>query len=153
MKSDRIKNWPKEERPRERLLAEGAGNLTEAELLAIILRVGQGTFKEGITSLNLLFQLTGAELDPHGDLLDDRTALHEAKIESIRDAFSMRCQRGKTGAVKKKPGLSALPQDYCIPELGAKARCFPSPRRARVLRHWSAAGAHGATSGGPSICI
>ena len=47
MKSDRIKNWPKEERPRERLLAEGADKLTEAELLAIILRVGQGTFKEG----------------------------------------------------------------------------------------------------------
>ena len=40
MKSDRIKNWPKEERPRERLLAEGADKLTEAELLAIILRVG-----------------------------------------------------------------------------------------------------------------
>ena len=33
MKSDRIKNWPKEERPRERLLAEGADKLTEAELL------------------------------------------------------------------------------------------------------------------------
>jgi DNA repair protein RadC len=48
MKSDRIKNWPKETRPRERLLAEGAKKLTEAELLAIIFRVGQGTFKEGI---------------------------------------------------------------------------------------------------------
>ena len=47
MKSDRIKNGPKEERPRERLLAEGADKLTEAELLAIILRVGQGTFKQG----------------------------------------------------------------------------------------------------------
>ena len=52
MKSDRIKNWPKEERPRERLLAEGAEKLTEAELLAIILRVGQGTFKEGIRGQN-----------------------------------------------------------------------------------------------------
>jgi hypothetical protein len=52
MKSDRIKNWPKEERPRERLLAEGADKLTEAELLAIILRVGQGTFKEGVRGQN-----------------------------------------------------------------------------------------------------
>jgi hypothetical protein len=41
MKSGRIKNWPKEERPRERLLAEGPEKLTDAELLAIILRVGQ----------------------------------------------------------------------------------------------------------------
>jgi hypothetical protein len=48
MKSDRIKNWPKEERPRERLLSEGADKLTEAELLAIILRVGQGAFKKGV---------------------------------------------------------------------------------------------------------
>lgn len=39
---DRIRNWPKPERPRERLLAEGAEKLTEADLLAIILRVGQG---------------------------------------------------------------------------------------------------------------
>ena len=52
MKSDRIKNWPKEERPRERLLAEGADKLTEAELLAIILRVGQGSFKEGMPGQN-----------------------------------------------------------------------------------------------------
>ena len=29
MKSDRIKNWPKEERPRDRLPAEGAEKLTE----------------------------------------------------------------------------------------------------------------------------
>jgi len=42
MKSDRIKNWPKEERPRERLPADGAEKLTEEEWLAIILRVGQG---------------------------------------------------------------------------------------------------------------
>ena len=52
MKSDRIKNWPKEERPRERLRAEGAEKLTDAELLAIILRVGQGTFKEGVPGQN-----------------------------------------------------------------------------------------------------
>jgi DNA repair protein RadC len=42
MKSDRIKNWPKQERPRERLMAAGAEKLTDAELLAIIPRVGQG---------------------------------------------------------------------------------------------------------------
>jgi DNA repair protein RadC len=35
MKSDRIKNWPKEERPRERLLADGAEKLTEEKLLAM----------------------------------------------------------------------------------------------------------------------
>lgn len=48
MKPDRIKNWPKRERPRERLIAEGPEHLTDAELLAIVLRVGRGTFKTGV---------------------------------------------------------------------------------------------------------
>jgi len=37
-----IKNWPEEERPRERLLKLGADNLSNAQLLAIILRTGGG---------------------------------------------------------------------------------------------------------------
>ncbi len=35
-----IKNWPADERPREKLLERGAASLTDAELLAIFLRVG-----------------------------------------------------------------------------------------------------------------
>ena len=35
-----IPYWPESERPRERLMAEGARRLTTAELLAIILRTG-----------------------------------------------------------------------------------------------------------------
>jgi DNA repair protein RadC len=35
-----ITNWPAAERPRERLLAQGAAALSDAELLAIFLRVG-----------------------------------------------------------------------------------------------------------------
>lgn len=37
-----IKNWPEEERPRERLLKLGAEKLSTAQLLAIILRTGGG---------------------------------------------------------------------------------------------------------------
>ena len=36
----KIKDWPESERPRERLLREGAGPLSEAQLLAILLRTG-----------------------------------------------------------------------------------------------------------------
>ena len=36
----RITDWPADERPREKLLAKGAESLTDAELLAIFLRVG-----------------------------------------------------------------------------------------------------------------
>ena len=35
-----IKDWPADERPREKLLQRGAGALTDAELLAIFLRTG-----------------------------------------------------------------------------------------------------------------
>lgn len=35
-----IRNWPAEERPRERLLEHGASSLTDAQLLAIFLRTG-----------------------------------------------------------------------------------------------------------------
>ena len=39
-----IASWPQEERPRERLLSKGAQALTDAELVAILIRVGfQGT--------------------------------------------------------------------------------------------------------------
>jgi DNA repair protein RadC len=37
-----IKEWPEGERPRERLLKYGAGNLSDAQLLAIMLRTGGG---------------------------------------------------------------------------------------------------------------
>ncbi|MDO3378411.1 RadC family protein [Geoalkalibacter halelectricus] len=41
--SRRIKDWPEEERPREKLLARGAEALSDAELLALILRTGDAT--------------------------------------------------------------------------------------------------------------
>ena len=41
-----IKDWPEEDRPREKLLDKGAENLTDAELLAIILRTGNASTGE-----------------------------------------------------------------------------------------------------------
>ena len=38
--SQSIKQWPEQERPRERLLQQGAQSLSDAELLAIFLRSG-----------------------------------------------------------------------------------------------------------------
>lgn len=44
--SKTIKDWPEDERPREKLLKRGAHSLSEGELLAIILRTGDGTTKQ-----------------------------------------------------------------------------------------------------------
>ena len=38
----KITDWPKEERPREKLLTNGAAALSDAELLAILIRTGTG---------------------------------------------------------------------------------------------------------------
>jgi DNA repair protein RadC len=43
--SQRIKDWPEDERPRERLVQEGEGTLSEAQLLAIVLRTGDHASK------------------------------------------------------------------------------------------------------------
>ncbi len=45
----RIRDWPVAERPREKLMHHGSGSLSDAELLAIILRSGVG----GVTALDL----------------------------------------------------------------------------------------------------
>lgn len=52
-KSKGIASWPEDERPRERLLKRGAEALTDAELVAILLRVGV----KGVSAVDLARQL------------------------------------------------------------------------------------------------
>lgn len=52
-----IKHWPEEERPRERLLNLGPTQLTDAELLAIVLRTGH----LGVSALDLARTLIKAQ--------------------------------------------------------------------------------------------
>ena len=42
-----IKDWPADDRPREKLLLSGAKALSDAELLAIFLRTGVKGFSRG----------------------------------------------------------------------------------------------------------
>jgi DNA repair protein RadC len=98
MKSNRIKNWPKNERPRERLLVEGADKLTDADLLAIILRVGQGSFKEGVLGQNASDFARTLLKDFHGLRGLDRAHVQDllkvpglgpAKVAQIKAAFEL----------------------------------------------------------------
>src|SRR3954453_13745400 len=50
-----IRDWPAEERPREKLLARGSGALSDAELLALFIGSGRG----GLTALDLGRELLG----------------------------------------------------------------------------------------------
>jgi DNA repair protein RadC len=98
MSSERIKNWPTKERPRERLLAEGPERMTDAELLAIILRVGSGTFQEGVpgknayeTALALLKEFRGLRGIDRGRVNDllKVPGLGPAKVAQIKAALEL----------------------------------------------------------------
>ena len=69
-----ITDWPESERPRERLRAHGAASLSDAELLAIFLRVGV----KGKSAVDLARQLIG-----HFGSLNALFAASEAEFSAI----------------------------------------------------------------------
>lgn len=69
-----ITDWPESERPRERLRAHGAASLSDAELLAIFLRVGV----KGKSAVDLARQLIG-----HFGGLNALFAASEAEFSAI----------------------------------------------------------------------
>jgi DNA repair protein RadC len=82
-KSQGIAAWPEGERPRERLLRLGPQTLTDAELLAIMLRIGFA----GTSAVDLGRQL----IVKFGSL----RAVTEAPLHAVRDIKGL---RGKDGA-------------------------------------------------------
>jgi len=96
--SERIKTWPTKERPRERLLTEGPERQTDAELLAIILRVGSGTFQEGVRGKNAYESALSLLREFRGLRGLDRARINEllkvpglgpAKVAQIKAAFEL----------------------------------------------------------------
>jgi DNA repair protein RadC len=91
MEYQSIRNWPEMERPRERLLRYGAQGLSNAHLLAIILRTGAGKK----SAIDLAMEL----LKSFGDLKNIENAspeefsgakgIGQAKIAQIKAAFEL----------------------------------------------------------------
>ena len=91
-----ISDWPKAERPRERLLEQGAAVLSDAELLAIFLRVGlRGKSAVDLArqligrfgSLNRLFAASQAEFSTIPGMGPAKFAQLQAVIEMSRRAL------------------------------------------------------------------
>jgi DNA repair protein RadC len=73
-----IKEWPADERPREKMLKQGASSLSNAELLALILRTGDTATKK--TAIDL-----GREIIGHfGDNLRELGAADLSEICTIK---------------------------------------------------------------------
>jgi len=85
-----IADWPAGERPRERLLAQGAGALSDAELLAVVLRTGirgKSAVELGrdlLARFESLAGVFGADLSGVKGLGPAKRAQFEAAIELAR---------------------------------------------------------------------
>lgn len=99
-----ISDWPDQERPRERLIAHGAGALSDAELLAICLRSGvrgksaldlsrEALGKLG--NLNRLFASELADLSEIDGFGPEKFALLQAALELSRRQLQENLQKGK----------------------------------------------------------
>ena len=91
-----IKHWPEAERPRERLLKQGAATLSDAELLAIFLRVGvkgasavdlARTLLGHFGGLNRLFAASAAEFADIPGMGSAKYAQLQAVLELARRAL------------------------------------------------------------------
>src|SRR4051794_3269000 len=102
-----IKDWPEEDRPREKLLSKGAQALTDTELLAIIIRNGNGsTGKSAIDHARLLLAqfggLPGMEEANPGEFKKIK-GIGPAKIAQIKASLEI---ARRIGNHKWHPGQS-----------------------------------------------
>src|SRR5690606_41145385 len=97
-----IRDWPAAERPREKLLAQGAAALTDAELLAIFLRTGV-TGRSAVDlarhllvefgSLRALLEADLADFSRHLGLGPAKYAQLQAVLEMSRRHLAERLRR------------------------------------------------------------
>jgi DNA repair protein RadC len=86
-----IRKWPEGERPRERLLKHGADNLSDAHLLAIILRTGGGgksAIDLAIEMLNAFGGLKGMENASPGEIAVFK-GIGSAKVAQLKASFEL----------------------------------------------------------------
>jgi len=106
-----ICEWPETERPREKLLARGAGQLSDAELLAIFLRTG----RRGQNAIELGRELLKASgglrplMDTPPERLQQMPGLGQARLAQLLAALELG-QRYLAAELNRGTGLSK-PED------------------------------------------
>jgi DNA repair protein RadC len=119
-----ISDWPPGERPRERLLAQGAKSLSDAELIAVLLRTGV----RGKSAVDLAREMIerfkgvngllapGADLNAVKGLGSAKRAQLEAAIElarrSMREELRGRASLTSPGAVRDYLRLTLAARDH-----------------------------------------
>ena len=105
----KIKDLPKKERPREKLLEKGVRTLSDQELLAVIL--GRGTRKDDVLSLSkkIVKLIDSIGLDFQAKDIIEIDGIGEAKATSICAAFEFVRRRIKPEGLKIKFPAEILP--------------------------------------------
>jgi DNA repair protein RadC len=120
-----ITDWPADERPREKLLAQGAAALSDAELLAIFLRMGV----TGMSAVDLARELlrrfgslTAIFAASHDELTQVR-GMGTSKFVQLQAIFEM-SQRALREEMQQRDVLTspAAVRDYLRIKLGALKR-------------------------------
>jgi DNA repair protein RadC len=101
-----VKHWPKDERPRERLIAHGPASLSDAQLLAIIIKNG----KAGRTAIDLAMELLVK--------FENLTGIEQAGINEICEVPGI----GKAKASQLKAAIE-IGRRYQKPSLAGASFC------------------------------
>lgn len=115
-----IVNWPEDDRPREKLLKHGAHTLSNAELLAILIRTGvKGSSavdlgRELLRKFKTLRQMSGADVAEFREI----KGLSTAKIAHIKAAVELgRRMMSEERALDQSIRSSSDVADYLMPLL------------------------------------
>lgn len=117
-----IKDWAVEDRPREKLLSNGARSLSDAELVAIL--IGSGNVEESAVELaRRILSSVNNQLNDLGrkdiDYLKSFNGIGEAKAVSIAAALELGKRRKEADVFdKKKISGSKDAADFFLPILG-----------------------------------
>jgi DNA repair protein RadC len=94
-----IKDWPEEDRPREKLIEKGPESLTEAELVAIILRTGNGRSGDtAVDQAHLLLNKFGGLRGLEGGSFAELSAvpgIGDAKVAQLQACFEIARRLGR----------------------------------------------------------
>jgi DNA repair protein RadC len=111
-----IKKWPEDERPRERLLKLGAGGLSTAELLAIILRTGSRDksaielAREALMRFSTLKEIEDASVAEFSHI----KGIGSSKVAQMKAAFELgrRLLQGGTDSALQNPSFTNSREVY-----------------------------------------
>lgn len=122
-----LKEWPETERPRERLIKEGASALSDAQLLAIVLRTGSNGKTVVDTAIELINRFGGLKGIEEASVTELKSfpGLGIAKIAQIKAAFELGRRILRESCEQQVFNSASLVYKYFSPKLnGLKKEIF-----------------------------